>query len=60
MNCKVLDLCKELKIEMEPNYPDDIDIALLIGNILKVLMKAHSSQLSLILEFMTDITDVEE
>ena len=50
----MLDLCKELKIENDPNY---------IGNLLKLLMKEafkRLSELSIILEFMTDITDIEE
>ena len=47
----MLDLCKELKIENDPNY---------IDNLLKLLMKEPLNELSIILEFMTDITDVEE
>ena len=47
----MLDLCKELKIENDQNY---------IGNLLKLLMKEPVSERSIILEFMTDITDVEE
>ena len=51
LNCKMLDLCKELKIDNDPNY---------ISNLLKLLMKEPLHELSIILEFMTDITDVEE
>ena len=51
LKCKMLDLCKELKIETYPNY---------IDNLLKLLMREPLNELSIILEFMTDITDVEE